>query len=223
MPDVFTEPLENNYFKCCRKCVVILKKWSLTHFCLLSLLFAVNRTATVGRLELLGCLSVYRLDTEPSPDQLSAVAKSHHILTNWVHYLGGILHLPAKCGQCFGWCCKVFTWNDWTGSELLFIIFQEKKRLAGKKLLNFGFAHCWMWKFPVLYTVVALLSPNPLLLTHHWYVNGGQLVWQYNTVTATRKWHCCILVWCRTFKCIWSLTKPAKNWKYRCFKSIFSK
>lgn len=127
MPDVFTEPLENNYFKCCRKCVVILKKWSLTHFCLLSLLFAVNRTATVGRLELLGCLSVYRLDTEPSPDQLSAVAKSHHILTNWVHYLGGILHLPAKCGQCFGWCCKVFTWNDWTGSELLFIIFQEKK------------------------------------------------------------------------------------------------
>lgn len=137
-PDVFTESVANNYFKCRRRCVVFSKKWSLTRFSLLSLLFAVSRTATAGRLQPPGCLPAGRSDTEPSPDP-GFCCSLNHTTSSLTDGLGGMLHPPAKCGQCFGCCCKVFVPNYWTGSELVFIIFQ-----GGKKKKVWLVRNCWI-------------------------------------------------------------------------------
>lgn len=52
-----------------------------------------------------------------------------------------------------------------------------------------------MWKLVPcsLHCVVALLSLKSLLLTHHSYVNAGQLVWQYHTVMVNElNWDRCV-------------------------------
>lgn len=67
-------------------------------------------------------------------------SKPHRALTNWVHRLGGILHLPAKCGYWFG-CCWTFFLVDKTGRWGTLVCFfsikeEEKEKKVSKKALK---------------------------------------------------------------------------------------
>lgn len=176
-------------------CVVILLTCNLKHihhFCFHSLLFTVSCTATAGSSWSLGTASGLQHrgphlsrflpggQGKPAPHLAAALSQRRP---------GGMSPLPAKCGQPSGDCWKV---DDLAGWGLVFILSRaegrERKKNTSWPVKNWRFVavECWrMWTFPgSLHRVVALLIPPqvPPPDTHHWYVNAGQLVWQYHTV-----------------------------------------
>lgn len=175
-----------NYLKCGGKCfhlrrVVMINNISLLF--LFSVQLAVSRAAAIK--SGMDCPSVFGLDTEPSPHQGSVGTKVHHILTNWVHYLGGMWQLPAKGGWRFGPCFKVPPPDELAGKGLglnFWGVFSKGKGSSTKVMkVALEFWICTLANVKVacpLLRIVRELSLNPLLQTHHWYVNAGQLVWQ---------------------------------------------
>lgn len=59
------------------------------------------------------------------------------------------------------------------------------------------------------------LSLKSLLLIHHWYVNAGQLVWQYHTVMVSELNRDCCIYCCANHSTVFAAhLKTVKTWKY---------